>query len=79
MESVSAFPFRKLRFEIYLTLEVMMYIDHQDAYKFMFSINKVGRNFFITNFIALRNGFINDGLVDLCFDNNHYGQFSYYH
>jgi hypothetical protein len=39
MESVSAFPFRKLRFEIYLTLEVMMHIDHQDAYKFMFNIN----------------------------------------
>jgi hypothetical protein len=31
MDSLSVFPFQKLRHDIYLTLEVMMYIQHYDA------------------------------------------------
>ena len=68
MESAVDFPFRNIRKDVYLTLEVMMYVEHEDAYKFMFNINKEGREFLINNFTTVRNGFMNDGLIDLCFD-----------
>lgn len=45
-----------------------MYLEHEDIYKFMFKINKEGRNFIINNFITVRNGFINDGLIDIVFE-----------
>ena len=39
-----------------------MYVEYQDAYKFMFNINKEAREFLINNFATVRNGFMNDGL-----------------
>lgn len=39
-ESVGDFPFRKFTYDIYLTLEVMMYVDHLDILKSMFTVNK---------------------------------------
>ena len=63
VESLSDFPFRKLRFNKYLTLDVMMYVEHPEVYKFMFSVNKATRSFLLKNFITLRNGFINNGLI----------------
>ena len=62
MESASAFPFRKLVSNIYLTVDVMINIEHYDAYQFMFNLNKDAREFIKNNFIAVRNGFINEGL-----------------
>jgi hypothetical protein len=67
MESESAFPFRKLRYYTYLTLDVMMHVEQEDAYKFMFGLNKDARKFILDNFITVRNGFVNDGLIDFCF------------
>jgi len=43
VESVSIFPLRELRNDIYQTLDVMMNIEYEEAYKFMFAINKEGR------------------------------------
>ena len=63
VESVSDFPFRKLSYYKYLTLEVLMYVDIQEAYNFLFSVNKEGKSFLERNFITVRNGFVNDGLV----------------
>ena len=63
VESHSEFPFRKLRYEKYLTLDVMMYVDCADVYKFMFTLNKEARKLLQDNFITVRNGFINDGLI----------------
>ena len=63
MESEIAFPFRKLRLDKYLILDILMYIEHQDAYKFMFSVNKAARSFIIINFNTVRNGFVNEGLI----------------
>jgi hypothetical protein len=63
VDTVSAFPLSKLRCNTYLTLDVMMHLYYQDAYKFMFSVNKEGRYFLQKNFITIRNGFINDGLI----------------
>jgi len=68
MESVCYFPFPKLGLFKYLVVDVMMHVDHLDACKFMHIINKDGRKFIFKNYIAVRNGFVNDGLIDLVFD-----------
>jgi len=67
MECLSSFPFRKLINDKYLTLEVLMFVNHEDAYKFMFALNKEAKKFIVNNFIMIRNGFINDGLIEFCF------------
>ena len=63
VESLSDFPFRKLRDEKYLTLELMLYIEHPEVLQFMFSVNKETRKFLESNFITIRNGFVNEGLI----------------
>jgi hypothetical protein len=67
VESVGSFPFRKLRYETYLTLDVLKYIDWEDALKFMFGINKLARGFLIQKFKTIQNEFINDGLIPYYF------------
>ncbi len=42
-ESRAHFPFYKLRYHKYAILDVMMYIENPDVYKYMFSINKESR------------------------------------
>ena len=73
-ESLSDFPFRKLRPDPYLTLEVMMYVDHLEAHEFMFTLNKESRQFLQQNIITIQNGFNNEGLITFRFerDNLHY-------
>ena len=39
----SEFPLPKFRKNTYLTLEIMMYIDYLESYKFMFEVNKEAR------------------------------------
>ena len=34
----------------------------------MFALNKKARDFMLQNFITMRNGFINEGLIDHIFD-----------
>jgi hypothetical protein len=63
VESMSDFPFRKLRDYIYMALEVVMYVEAQDVFKFFYSVNKETRSFIERNFIKIENGFINNGLV----------------
>ena len=63
VESFSYFPFRKLRDEKYLLLELMLYIEHPEVLQFMFSVNKETRKFLESNFITIRNGFVNEGLI----------------
>ncbi len=60
---MSLFPFPKLNLFTYLTLDVMMHVEYQKVYNFMFAVNKEGREYFLNNFITIRNGFINDGLI----------------
>jgi hypothetical protein len=43
VETVSGFPFPKLRYDLYLILDVMMHVEHQEAYKFMFNVSKEAR------------------------------------
>ena len=40
-ESLSAFPFRRLRYDKYLILEVMLYVESVDEWKFIYSLNLV--------------------------------------
>ena len=63
VDSLSDFPFRSLRYEIFLTLEVMMNAEHLDVLRFMFKVNKATRSFLEKNIIAIQNGFINAGLI----------------
>ena len=63
VESFNDFPFRKLRDEKYLLLELMLYIEHSEVLQFMFSVNKETRKFLESNFITIRNGFVNEGLI----------------
>ncbi len=44
----------------------------------MFEINKEARKFIIKNFTTVRNGFINDGLIDIVFDDDSLNQFNNY-
>ena len=62
-ESLSDFPFHKLGNNKFLTIEVMMYVDHQEVNKFMFAVNQETRSFIQQNFISIRNGFTNEGLI----------------
>ena len=68
MESMRAFPFRKLRYYKYITLDVLMHVEHQDALKFIFNLNKEARAFIQKNFVTVRNGFVNEGLIEYQFD-----------
>ncbi len=68
VESLSIFPFQKLRFTKYLMLEVMMFVDYPEVYNFMFFLNKLSRAFLLNNFITIENGFINGGLITHCID-----------
>ena len=63
VESLSDFPFRKLQCDKLLTLEVMMFVDHQEVKQFMFNLNKKARSYIQTNIVTVQNGFINEGLV----------------
>ena len=63
MESASDFPLPKLRYYKYLILDVMMHVEYQYAYEFMFSLNTEARSFFCDNFITIRNEYINNGLI----------------
>ena len=71
MESAGgAFPFRKLRYAKYLTLTVLMHVNHQEAFEFMFTLNREARTYILKNFIIVRNGFTNEGLIEYKFDTN---------
>jgi hypothetical protein len=63
VETVTVFPLSKLRYDTYLVLDVMMHVEYQEAYMFMFAVNKEARSFLLNNFISIRNGFNNDGLI----------------
>ena len=68
-ESSSAFPFRKLVNDKYLTLEIMMYLEYEAVLKFMFELDKESRNFLLNNSLTIRNAFINEGLIVYHFKN----------
>ena len=53
VESVSNFPFRKLRLEKYLMLDVMMNVEYEQAVNSMFSLNKEARAFLQYNIISI--------------------------
>ncbi len=62
-EGTHTFPFSKLRHDIYLTLEVMMYVERSQAFEFMHAVNKEGRSYLEHQYVSIKNGFINEGLI----------------
>jgi hypothetical protein len=65
MESQRALPFRKLSNDIYLTLEVLKYLEINEAATFMQSLNKHAREYISENFVTVKNAFVNEGLIEL--------------
>jgi hypothetical protein len=78
VESMSYFTFSKLRYEKYLTLDVMMHVEHHQVLQFMFACNKQARTFLQHNYITVRNEFVNNGLIPYCFDGESDKQFYHY-
>ena len=62
-KTLSNFIFSKLRYEKFLTLEVMLYVEQQEIYNFMFTVSKETRSYLLLNFITVKNAFINEGLI----------------
>jgi hypothetical protein len=63
-ETLTTFLFRQLRYDIFLTLDTMMYVERSKALEFMFGVNKEGRSFLCQHYISIKNGFINEGLIE---------------
>ena len=63
VESQSDFPFHYLREDVYLTLEVMKYVESPEVLKYMFALNKASRSYIENYFITIRNEFVNEGLI----------------
>ena len=59
-----ASPFYKLRYNNYLTLEIMLFVDWKEACEFMFYFNRGSRTFLESNATTILNGYENDGLID---------------
>ena len=59
---IKVFPFRKLKYDKYATLDVLMYVEHFNALEFLFKTNKISRLFLQQNFSTLQNEFENEGL-----------------
>ena len=68
VETSCNFPFRRLRQDTYLVLEILMHVERHEALNFIFALCKEARAFLKSNFIAVRNGFINEGLVTYYFE-----------
>ncbi len=49
-------------------LEVLMHLELRDALKFMFTLNKDGRQFLIKHLKTVKNGFDNEGLITYSID-----------
>jgi hypothetical protein len=77
-ETLCNFPFRKLRYDKYLVLEVILHVDRDVALNFMFTISKEGRAFLKENFITFKNELINEGLITYYIDGTPESQFTNY-
>ena len=78
VECLSNLPFRKLSYEKYLMIEVMIYVEHIKVKQFIFSVNKEARSFLLKNFIPIRNSVINEGLITYYFDIEKENQLNHY-
>ena len=57
------FPFRLLRNEVYLTIDILMYLERSLVLQIIFGVNKATRFFLLHNYNSIKNGFINEGLI----------------
>ena len=62
-DSYRCSPFWKLRYEKYLTLEVLLCIDYKDALEYLFRLDKKAREFLQEHIVTINNGFVNEGLI----------------
>ncbi len=75
-QSFTAFPFRKLQYDKFLTFEILMFVKYQSACQFLYGVNKATREFLENNCNSIKNGFMNDGLIyyDFTGDLTNYAQ-----
>lgn len=78
MESESALIFTKLAHNLYLEIDVLTYVEYEDTLKFLYGLNKEARKSSQRNFSSVRNGFVNDGLIEHYFINFVWGHFAIY-
>ena len=52
-KGVNKFPFNLLRYDVYLTLDIMMYVEDEKPLEFMFGVNKEARTFLLQNYIKI--------------------------
>ncbi len=48
-----------------------MYVQRSKSLEFMFGVNKEARNFLYQNYFSIKNGFINEGLIEYNLDCNY--------
>ena len=48
-----------------------MYVERSQVLEFMFGVNKETRSFLFQHFISIKNGFINEGLIEYDLDCNY--------
>ncbi len=77
-ETLTTLPFRRLRCDMYLIIEVLINVKYSHAFKFMFNLNKESRSFLQDNYIAFENGFVNDGYIKDAIFYNEITSFDYY-
>ena len=73
IDSVTSFPFRKLRYDTYLTLDIIMCIEYKYALQYLFDVNKQTRQFLCRHFITIKNSYENEGLITHEIDNSFKG------
>jgi hypothetical protein len=52
-KGVNKFPFKLLKNDVYLILDVMMNVEHEKPLEFMFGVNKEARTFLLQNYITI--------------------------
>jgi hypothetical protein len=52
-KGVTKFPFNLLKNDVYLILDVMMYVERPKPLEFMFSVSKEARTFILQNYITI--------------------------
>ena len=55
-----------------------MHLDYYFVTEQMFGVNKETRTFMQTNFITIRNGFVNEGLIECEFESYEQSQYNNY-
>ena len=60
--AIRDFPFWKLKQDHFVIIEIFLYIEHFKALEFLFTTNRLSRQFLKQYFASIKNAFDNEGL-----------------